>query len=134
MSPFEGHDLSVKYGKFDPPSADIMAAEAKDILTTWLRIQQSSIGSVVADSSWWMLRIMDADNRKGAEESMEILDGLTSFGMSIIGQLLDMGLIHMSEDVEIPEIVTSSDMMFSTEDFSILKQLDFLLEDLEDDD
>lgn len=133
MSPFDGHDYAEKYGKFTSPSLDIMEAEVRDVLALWLKIQQSSIGEVIADSAWWMLRLMDPDNRKGAEESMEILDGLTSFGMSLLGQLVDLGFVTMTEEVDIPEIVTSADLQFNREDFDFLKQVESLWEDNEND-
>lgn len=133
MSPFEGHDLAEKYGNFHPPSPDIMESEMKDTLTVWLQVQQSSAGEILADSAWWMMRLLDPEGRKGADESMEILDGLTSFGMSIIGQLLDLGLIQMTEDIDIPTIIASSDLQFSEDDFSFLKTLEAIWEDKEDD-
>lgn len=133
MSPFEGHDLAQKHGNFEVPSRDVLEAEVKDILTSWLTIQQSSVGQIVADSAWWMLRLMDPDNSKGAEESMLILDGLTSFGMSLLGQALANGLISLSEDVEIPDIVTSAEGMLSDSDFDLLSQIEALWEETHDD-
>ena len=68
MSPFEGHNLAQSYGNFELPSNDVVAEELKDILKMWLTVQASSIGTVLSDSAWWMLRVLDEHNRMGAED------------------------------------------------------------------
>lgn len=129
MSPFEGHNLAQSYGNFELPSNDVVAEELKDILKMWLTVQASSIGTVLSDSAWWMLRVLDEHNRMGAEESMETLDRFVSFGMSLISQMLDLDLITLNEDVDVPDIVASSDFELSGDDFDLLRHLESIWED-----
>ena len=76
-----------------------------------------------------MLRVLDEHNRMGAEESMETLDRFVSFGMSLISQMLDLDLITLNEDVDVPDIVASSDFELSGDDFDLLRHLESIWED-----
>lgn len=125
LSPFAGHTYATENG-FIPPSADAMEAEVRDVLKLWLTLQQGKAGEMIANSAWWMTRHIDPDNKFTAEEGVGMLDSLTSFAVSTVSLLLNEGVISLNEDVEIPDIMLSTDG-FSNEERS---DLFFTFEDL----
>lgn len=137
LSPFAGHSYASDNG-FIPPSEEAMEAEIRDVLTLWLKLQQGKAGEMIANSAWWMTRHIDPDNKFTAEEGVGMLDSLTSFAVSTISQLMNEGIITLNEDVDIPDIMLStegmndrSDLFFNFDDI-LSRYLDDDKEDEED--
>ena len=120
LSPFGGHDIASDEAGFMTPADDIMEAEMRDVLALWLSLQQGKAGEIIANCAWWMNQYMDPDRKFDANTGVEHLDKLTSYGVALIGLLMDAGVIELVDKPDIPDIMLSSATDF---DFT---QLDFL--------
>lgn len=120
LSPFGGHDIASDEAGFMTPDEDIMEAEIRDVLSLWLSLQQGKAGEIIANCAWWMNQHMDPDKKFDANSGVENLDKLTSYGVALIGMLIDAGIVELVNKPDIPEIMLST---ASSLDFT---QLDFL--------
>lgn len=126
LSPFDGHEIAENEAGFTSPSEDALEAEIRDTLSLWLTLQQGKSGEIIANCAWWMTQYMDPERRMDATTGVIHLDKLTSFAVSVIGQLIDNGCITLNEKVDIPDILLSSEMgsdMSVSDFFSNLENL-----------
>jgi hypothetical protein len=134
LSPINGHEIAESEGGFVTPSEEALEHEIRDTLRLWMTLQQGKGGEAIANCSWWMTQYMDPDRKFDANEGVETLDKLTSFAVSVIGILIDNGVLEMVEDVELPDIRLSSETSFDALQLDFLKSLeDIMRKDDEDD-
>ena len=133
LSPIEGHEIAQDEGNFILPSEESMEHELRDVLRLWLTLQQTSAGEIIANSAWWMTQYMDPERRLTATEGMVHLDKLTSFAVSVVGQLIDEGILEFAVHPDIPDIRLSREHKFDISQMDFLNNIERLLEEIEED-
>lgn len=134
LSPINGHEIAESEGGFVTPSEESLEHEIRDTLRLWMTLQQGRGGETIANCSWWMTQYMDPERKFDANEGVDTLDKLTSFAVSVIGLLIDNGVLKIVEDVELPDIRLSTETPFDSLQLDFLRNLeDIMRKDDEDD-
>ena len=136
LSPFFGNDIASKEGGFITPSEESVEHDMRDVLKLWLSLQHTPAGESIANCAWWMVRHMDSENKMGASESLSMIDNLTSFAVSVIGQLIDDQVLAFVEEPDLPKIMLSTMQKFDDNHIEFLSAIEkeFNRKDQEDDD
>jgi hypothetical protein len=133
LSPIEGHEIAEEEAGFVAPAEDSLEHEIRDVLRHWLTLQQSNAGNIIANCAWWMTQYMDPERKMDAEEGVTHLDKLTSFAVSVIGLLIQEGIVELTVKPEIPDIKISTEGFFDSSQLDFLKNLERLMEEGDDD-
>jgi hypothetical protein len=133
LSPIEGHEIAEDEAGFVAPAEDSLEHEIRDVLRHWLTLQQSNAGNIIANCAWWMTQYMDPERKMDAEEGVTHLDKLTSFAVSVLGLLIQEGIVELTVKPEIPDIKISTEGFFDSSQLDFLKNLERLMEEGDDD-
>lgn len=107
LMPYGGHMLAAMNG-MPTAAADSVEREARDILELWTRCQVAGIGEILVDDAWWMTKLMDKQGRMTMAESNERASELVGFGVAVVGQLIDKGILKFAKEHDLPEIKITS--------------------------
>ncbi len=128
LTPQSGHILASSMG-FTSPGIDSLEQEMKNSLTLWMGAHSSGAYDVVTDAAWWMTHFMDKTAKLSRQDFEHQSDQLTSFGVAIVGQLLDRGILQWTTPPEVIDIRTSTHDLIDDVDKGVLDRLDATLEE-----
>ena len=106
LSVFGGQRLAAEAG-FSLPSEDVQKVEIIDVLKKWLILAGSGITTTAKECADWAVSINDGSIDMTVDEKSDTIDALTSFGVALLGFLLDSGTITLSESVDISQEMTT---------------------------
>lgn len=124
LSPHEGQDLAQIAG-FSPPSPDVAEAEFGDIAGTWVALSSSGCLDISKEAAAWMSDFLARRNNLTEEEAKRYQVIFYGYSASLLGLLLDRGLIDLTS----PGLPEESVAQFA----AVLAQVLPLLRDVEDD-
>ena len=108
LIPQGGQMIAQHLAGFLPPGVDSLEAETRDSMSLWMKIHHGGAYQVLLDDSWWMTQYMDQSRRMTRGEAQMRSDELISYGVAVIGQLMDKHIIQFVTEPEIPVFVTST--------------------------
>lgn len=133
LVPQGGQILAHVLGGFTAPGQESQEEELKEVLKLWITSQHNGTYETLADASWWMTQFQDPNRRMSRADQQARSDELISYGIAVIGQLLDQGIIAWKKDVPLPEFRTSTHGLNDSVDQAILDRLEASLKDDDDD-
>lgn len=102
LSPQLGQHFANQIGGFPVPSAEVQEHESIDVAKLFLLMAHTGAMEHMADTSWWMLNVMDPTHRLDRVESNLRSDQLVSFAISTIRGLMEKGVLTWGKPV--PEL------------------------------
>jgi hypothetical protein len=145
MSPADGQRIAELAG-FSPPSEEVMEQETTDVLGKWIRLQRTGILDDIEKSARWLSEIIRQQNKLEDDESDVSVALFTSFGVSLLGMLIDSNKLEVNQDIEfaddLPLLIQQDPLsriiqiiqLFSVPGISAEWDIEFMEDDDEDDD
>lgn len=125
----QGGQLLARAMGFTTPGTDSQEAELKDAMSLWFSTHASGATPIITDASWWMTHFMDRTGRMSRQAAEARSDELISFGVAMLGQLIDHKIVKWVSTPEIPVLVTSTHTLNDEVDQAVLDRLDASLDD-----
>lgn len=107
LSVFGGQQLAADAG-FSLPSEDVQKSEVVDVLKKWLILAGAGITTTVKECADWAVGINDGTPFLDDDDKADTIDALTSFGVALIGFMLDSGAVTLGASVNISQDLTES--------------------------
>lgn len=100
LSVAEGQHIAHGAG-FSIPSEDVQKSEILDVVRKWIILSGSGILNEVSECADWLLQVVDlaGDNDEDEELEERTRDILKSFGVALLGHLIDNDKIQLSPDL-----------------------------------
>lgn len=105
LSIFGGQQLAAEAG-FSLPSEDVQKSEVIDVFKKWLILAGSGITTTVKECADWAVGINVGVDMLDETEKADTIDALTSFGVALIGFMLDSGTVTLGANVDISQDMT----------------------------
>ena len=100
LSVIEGQRLATSAG-FTAPSEEIQQSELLEVIKKWMILAGYGITDIISDCAEWV--VAAAEDSYDDEERAATQDSLVSFGVALLGNLLDRKFIEFTPDLEISE-------------------------------
>jgi hypothetical protein len=109
LFPMNGQHIASHVGGFTPPSMEGQLSELKESFKLWQEVSASGADERISETAWWMTRLMDPHHHADMVEMLAQQTQLTAFSVSMLGQLMNEGIIKWAdEDMELPPIVVEN--------------------------
>lgn len=105
LSIFGGQQLAAEAG-FSLPSEEVQKSEVVDVFKKWLILAGAGITTSVKECADWAVGINEGSEVMSESEKSDTIDALTSFGVALIGFMLDSGTVTLGESVDLSQDMT----------------------------